>query len=151
EIPDGWVAISGGVVSAVGHGPAPLANETIDATGCLVTPGLVNTHHHLFQNLTRAFAPAVNLSLFGWLQALYPRWAGIGAEASYVATWVGLVELALGGATTTADHLYVAPRAGGDLWSAQAVAAREVGLRLHLTRGSMTLSSADGGLAPHEL
>ncbi|HEX3829422.1 MAG TPA: 8-oxoguanine deaminase [Sporichthyaceae bacterium] len=151
EIPRGWVAISDGVVSAVGAGIPPPAAVVVDARGCLVTPGLVNTHHHLFQNLTRAFAATANLSLFGWLRALYPRWAGIDAEASYLATWVGLVELALGGATTTADHLYIAPRGGGDLWSAQAVAAREVGVRLHLTRGSMSLATSAGGLAPPEL
>jgi cytosine/adenosine deaminase-related metal-dependent hydrolase len=153
EIAGGWVAIRDGRVAALGGAwePTPRARNVIDAEGCLVTPGLVNTHHHLFQNLTRAFAPAVNRTLFGWLQRLYPVWAGIDEEASYLSTHVGLVELALGGVTTTSDHLYIAPRGAGDLWSAQVEAARAVGLRLHATRGSMTLSTADDGLAPPEL
>jgi 8-oxoguanine deaminase len=150
ELAGGWVAITDGAISGVGAaGEAPpVAARTIDASGCLVTPGLVNTHHHLYQNLTRAFAPAVNGTLFEWLTRLYPVWAGIDEEASYLAAWVGLAELALGGCTSTADHLYIAPRAGGDLWSAEIAAAREVGLRFHPTRGSMTVSEKDGGLPP---
>ncbi|MGQ0468237.1 MAG: 8-oxoguanine deaminase [Sporichthyaceae bacterium] len=150
ELPGGWVAIADGAITAVGaaHDPPPAAARTIDAAGCLVTPGLVNTHHHLYQNLTRAFAPVVNGTLFEWLIALYPVWAGLDEEASYLSTWVGLVELALGGCTTSTDHLYVAPRGGGDLWTAQVTAAREVGLRFHPTRGSMSLSRKDGGLPP---
>ena len=100
------------------------------------------------QNLTRAFAPAVNGTLFEWLTRLYPLWAALDEEASYLAAWVGLAELALGGCTSTADHLYVAPRGGGDVWSAEIAAAAEVGLRFHPTRGSMTLSTKDGGLPP---
>lgn len=150
ELPGGWVAVTDGLITAVGAAaePAPEAARTIDAAGCLVTPGLVNTHHHLYQNLTRAFAPAVNGTLFEWLTRLYPVWAGIDEEASYLAAWVGLAELALGGCTSTADHLYIAPRAGGDLWAAEIAAAREVGLRFHPTRGSMTVSRKDGGLPP---
>jgi cytosine/adenosine deaminase-related metal-dependent hydrolase len=150
ELPGGWVAVTGGVVIGVGAAgePVPQAARTIDAAGCLVTPGLVNTHHHLYQNLTRAFAPAVNGTLFEWLTRLYPVWARIDDEASYLAAWVGLAELALGGCTSTADHLYIAPRSGGDLWSAEIAAAREVGLRFHPTRGSMTVSQKDGGLPP---
>jgi cytosine/adenosine deaminase-related metal-dependent hydrolase len=150
ELPGGWVAVTGGLVNGVGgsHEPAPTAARTIDAEGCLVTPGLVNTHHHLYQNLTRAFAPAVNGTLFEWLTTLYPIWARIDEEASYLAAWVGLAELARGGCTSTADHLYIAPRAGGDLWSAEIAAAAEVGLRFHPTRGSMTVSEKDGGLPP---
>jgi cytosine/adenosine deaminase-related metal-dependent hydrolase len=150
ELPGGWVAINAGVVTGIGAAPdpAPAAKHTIDATGCLVTPGLVNTHHHLYQNLTRAFAPVVDRTLFEWLVRLYPVWAGLDAEASYLSAWVGLVELALGGTTTSTDHLYIAPRGGGDLWSAQIEAAAEVGLRFHPTRGSMSLSIKDGGLPP---
>ena len=145
----GWRSPDG-LVSGVGASaePTPEAARTIDAAGCLVTPGLVNTHHHLYQNLTRAFAPALNGTLFEWLTRLYPVWAGIDEEASYLAAWVGLAELALGGCTSTADHLYIAPRAGGDLWAAEIAAAREVGLRFHPTRGSMTVSEKDGGLPP---
>jgi cytosine/adenosine deaminase-related metal-dependent hydrolase len=150
ELPGGWVAVTDGLVTGLGASPeqTPEAARTIDANGCLVTPGLVNTHHHLYQNLTRAFAPAVNGTLFEWLTRLYPVWAGIDEEASYLAAWVGLAELALGGCTSTADHLYIAPRAGGDLWAAEIAAAREVGLRFHPTRGSMTVSKKDGGLPP---
>jgi cytosine/adenosine deaminase-related metal-dependent hydrolase len=150
ELAGGWVAITGGLVSGVGSStdPAPAAAETIDASGCLVTPGLINTHHHIYQNLTRSFGPAINGSLFSWLTALYPLWAGLDEEAAYLSAWVGLAELALGGCTTTSDHLYVAPSGGGDLWSASIAAARELGMRFHPTRGSMTLSVKDGGLPP---
>lgn len=150
EIAGGWVALAGGLVQAVG-GPAdrpPPAIRTLRADGCLVTPGLVNTHHHMFQNLTRAYRPAVNASLFTWLSTLYPLWAGLDEEAAYLSAWVGLAELALGGCTTTTDHLYVHPRHGGDLISAEIVAAHELGMRFHPTRGSMSLSEKDGGLPP---
>jgi cytosine/adenosine deaminase-related metal-dependent hydrolase len=144
------VAVTGGLICGVGAAgePPPAARETLDATGCLVTPGLVNTHHHLYQNLTRSYAPVANGTLFEWLSGLYPLWAGLDEEASYLSAWVGLAELALGGCTTTTDHLYVAPAGGGDVWSAQIAAAREVGLRFHPTRGSMTVSREAGGLAP---
>jgi cytosine/adenosine deaminase-related metal-dependent hydrolase len=150
ELPGGWVAITDGLVSGVGASPdqAPDAAATLDAAGCLVTPGLVNTHHHIYQNLTRSYGPAINGPLFSWLTTLYPLWAGLDEEAAYLSAWVGLAELALGGCTTTTDHLYVAPRGGGDLWSAEIAAAREIGLRFHPTRGSMTLSVKDGGLPP---
>jgi cytosine/adenosine deaminase-related metal-dependent hydrolase len=150
ELPGGWVAVTGGLISGVGApgDPWPAAGQTLDASGGLVTPGLVNTHHHMYQNLTRSYAPAINGSLFSWLSILYPLWAGIDEEAAYLSAWVGLAELALGGCTTTTDHLYVAPRGGGDLWSAEITAARELGMRFHPTRGSMTLSVKDGGLPP---
>ena len=150
ELPGGWVAITDGLVSAVGGATdePPAAQRALSAAGCLVTPGLVNTHHHMYQNLTRSFAPVVNGTLFQWLTGLYPVWAGIDEEAAYLSAWVGLAELALGGCTTTTDHLYIAPRGGGDLWSAEIQAAQEVGLRFHPTRGSMTRSIKDGGLPP---
>jgi len=150
EIPGGWVAITDGLVSALG-GPAdapPVAAEVLRADGCLVTPGLVNTHHHIYQNLTRSFRAATEGSLFTWLSTLYPQWARLDEEAAYVSAWVGLVELALGGCTTTTDHLYVHPAGGGDLISAEIEAARELGMRFHPTRGSMSLSQKDGGLPP---
>jgi len=150
ELPGGWVAVTGGLVSGVGGAgdPVPAAERVVDATGCLVTPGLVNTHHHLYQNLTRAFAPALRGDLFDWLVTLYPLWARLDEEAAYVSAYVGLTELALGGCTTTTDHLYVHPRGGGDLISAEIAAALEVGVRFHPTRGSMSLSRKDGGLPP---
>lgn len=149
EIAGGWVAITGGMVEAVGGpGSEPAAEHTIRATGCLVTPGLVNTHHHLYQNLTRSHAPAITGTLFQWLQRLYPLWARLDEEAAYVSAWVGLAELALGGCTTSSDHLYVHPAGGGDLLGAEVAAARDLGMRFHPTRGSMSLSEKDGGLPP---
>jgi cytosine/adenosine deaminase-related metal-dependent hydrolase len=121
----------------------------LTASGCLVTPGLIKTHHHIYQNLTRAFGPAINSSLFGWLSTLYPIWSRLDEEAAYVSAWIGLAELALGGCTTTTDHLYVHPRPR--LIDATISAAREVGLRFHPTRGSMSLSSRDGGLPPESV
>ncbi len=150
ELPGGWVAVRDGFICAVGGAgePAPPARQRLDATGCLVTPGLINTHHHLYQNLTRSYAPATTGTLFEWLSTLYPLWAALDEEAAYLSAWIGLAELALGGCTTSTDHLYVAPRGAGDLWSAEILAAREVGVRFHPTRGSMTLSMKDGGLPP---
>jgi 8-oxoguanine deaminase len=151
ELDGGWVAIAGGLVAAVGTGPPPAAAATIEATDCLVTPGLVNTHHHLFQNLTRAFPPMTDKPLFGWLQSLYPLWRGLDEEAAYLSAWVGLAELALSGCTTSSDHLYLHPRRGGDLLAAEIDAARDLGLRFHPTRGSMSLSEKDGGLPPDDV
>src|ERR1700734_3227137 len=89
ELAGGWVAVTGGFVSGVGGAddPEPEAAEVLDAAGCLVTPGLINTHHHIYQNLTRAYAPAVNQTLFGWLTTLYPRWAYLDEEAAYLSAW----------------------------------------------------------------
>jgi cytosine/adenosine deaminase-related metal-dependent hydrolase len=151
ELAGGWVAVTGGLVDGVGTGPPPPATTVIDAADCLVTPGLVNTHHHLFQNLTRAYPPMTGAPLFGWLQTLYPLWRGLDAEAAYLSAWVGLAELALAGCTTSADHLYVHPRGAGDLLAAEIDAARDLGLRFHPTRGSMSLSEKDGGLPPDDV
>ncbi len=153
EIRCGWVAISDGLVVGVG-GPAdvvPAAARRIDATGCLVTPGLVNTHHHLYQNLTRAYGPMTSAPLFGWLQSLYPLWtAALDEEAVHVAAWVGLVELALSGCTTSSDHHYLHPPRAGDLLGAEIAAAVDLGMRFHPTYGSMSLSVKDGGLPPDD-
>jgi cytosine/adenosine deaminase-related metal-dependent hydrolase len=149
EVPGGWVAIDHGFIVAVGPpGQEPVARRTLRADGCLVTPGFVNTHHHIYQNLTRSFAPATRSALFDWLRALYPHWALLDEEAVYLSAFVGLAELALGGCTTTTDHLYVHPAGGGDLLGAEIRAAQEVGLRFHPTRGSMSVSENDGGLPP---
>src|ERR1700737_4167666 len=150
ELPGGWVAITDGLVSAIG-GPGerpPAAGRVLSAEGCLVTPGLVNTHHHIYQNLTRSFRPAVNGSLFTWLTTLYPLWSRLDEEASYLSAWVGLAELALGGCTTSTDHLYVHPRGAGDLISAEIAAASELGMRFRPPRGSNGLAQKDGGLPP---
>ncbi len=151
ELAGGWVAIRDGLVEAVGTGPAPPATAVIDATDCLVTPGLVNTHHHLFQNLTRANPTMTDKPLFGWLQSLYPLWRAIDTESVHVSAWIGLAELALSGCTTSTDHLYLHPRGAGDLLTAEIEAARDLGMRFHPTRGSMSLSEKDGGLPPDDV
>jgi cytosine/adenosine deaminase-related metal-dependent hydrolase len=156
ELAGGWVAVTGGFVSGVGASTdaPPSIDETtevVDVGDCLVTPGLVNTHHHLWQNLTRAWPAMTDKPLFGWLQSLYPRWARLDEEAAYVSAFVGLAELALSGCTTSADHLYLHPRGAGDLVSAEIVAAAELGIRFHPTRGSMSLSHKDGGLPPDDV
>lgn len=149
EIPGGWVAVTDGFISGIGKtGEEPPATKVLDATDCLLTPGLINTHHHLYQNLTRAFAPALSGGLFFWLQTLYPKWSRMDAEGAYISAWVGLLELALGGCTTSTDHLYIHPKGAGDLLEAEISAARELGFRFHPTRGSMSLSQKDGGLPP---
>jgi cytosine/adenosine deaminase-related metal-dependent hydrolase len=152
EVAGGWVAVNDGLVWGVGGpGSEPPACRTIAAEGCLVTPGLINAHHHIYQNLTRSFAPAVRSGLFGWLRALYPHWARIDEEAVYLSAYVGLAELALGGCTTTTDHLYVHPAGAGDLLGAEISAAQEVGMRFHPTRGSMSVSEEEGGLPPRSV
>lgn len=148
EYSSGHVVISDGVITAVGAGPAPTHTDAIrvDATGCLATPGLVNTHHHLYQWATRAVS--VDDGLFTWLKTLYPVWAGISEDTVGAAARAGLARLALTGCTTSTDHHYVFPRAGGDVLGATIAAAADVGLRFHPTRGSMDLSVKDGGLPP---
>ena len=113
EHEDGWVLVEDGVVSSVGGGTAPEADERIALDGAVVTPGLVNTHHHLYQTLTRARAQEADL--FTWLQTLYPVWAEIDAESEYAAARTGLAELALSGCSTVFDHHYVFPRAESGL------------------------------------
>ena len=153
ELPGGWVAITNGLISGVGSSldVPPEAVEIIDASNCLVTPGLINTHHHLYQNLTRAYPPMTNAPLFGWLQTLYPLWRAIDEEAVHVSAWVGLAELALSGCTTSTDHLYLHPHGAGDLLTAEIDAAKDLGMRFHPTRGSMSLSMKDGGLPPDDV
>jgi cytosine/adenosine deaminase-related metal-dependent hydrolase len=149
ELAGGWVALRDGAVVGVGPaGSEPAAAQVLRADGCLVTPGLVNTHHHLYQNLTRAYLPATGGTLFDWLTTLYPLWAQLDEEAAHVSAWVGLAELALSGCTTSMDHLYVHPAGGGDLISAEIAAAQDLGVRFHATRGSMSRSQKDGGLPP---
>ncbi len=149
EHPSGWVLVDDGVVSAVGGGTEPAAEERVDLAGAVVTPGLVNTHHHLFQTLTRARAQESDL--FTWLRELYPVWAGIDAEAEYAAARTGLAELALSGCSTVFDHHYVFPRGHPGLVEAEVQAAREVGVRIVASRGSMDLGASHGGLPPDEL
>ena len=153
ELAGGWVAIDNGLVVALGGGTeqTPAAQRRVNASGCLVTPGLINTHHHLFQNMTRAYRPMTSAPLFGWLESLYPLWtAAIDEEAVYLAAWVGLAELAMSGCTTTTDHHYLHPARAGDLLAAEIQAAVELSMRFHPTYGSMSLSVKDGGLPPDD-
>src|SRR5712691_5413688 len=145
----GWLLVEDGLVAGVGGGERPEADETVDLGGALVTPGLVNTHHHLYQTLTRARAQEA--TLFEWLHELYPVWARIDAEAEYAAARTGLAELALSGCTTVFDHHYVFPRGREGLIEAEVQAARELGVRIVASRGSMDLGESDGGLPPDEL
>jgi 8-oxoguanine deaminase len=149
EFPNGWVLVRDGLVEAVGGGGAPVAALVVDLAGAVVTPGLVNTHHHLYQTLTRARAQEA--TLFEWLRELYPVWARIDAEAEYAAARTGLAELALSGCTTVFDHHYVFPRGREGLWEAEVQAARELGVRIVASRGSMDLGESDGGLPPDSL
>jgi cytosine/adenosine deaminase-related metal-dependent hydrolase len=142
----GWLLVEGGFVAGVGGGERPTADETVDLGGALVTPGLVNTHHHLYQTLTRARAQEADL--FTWLRTLYPVWAGIDAEAEYAAARTGLAELALAGCTTAFDHHYLFPPGVEGLLEAEVQAAGELGLRLVAARGSMDLGESRGGLPP---
>src|SRR6188474_895216 len=149
EHTDGWVLVEGAAIASIGTGPEPVADERIELHGAVVTPGLVNTHHHLYQTLTRARAQQADL--FSWLRELYPVWAGIDAEAEYAAARAGLAELALSGCSTVFDHHYVFPRGRTGLVEAEVQAAREIGVRIVASRGSMDLGASDGGLPPDEL
>jgi len=152
EHPSGYVAVSGNQIAAVGAGDIPEAfdhAQMIDASGCLATPGLVNTHHHLYQWATRG--RAVDSTLFGWLTELYPVWARMDEQIVRDAATAALAWLARTGCTTSTDHHYVFPRGGGDVLGATVAAARDVGLRFHPTRGSMDLGASSGGLPPDEV
>ena len=145
----GWILLEDGFIAAAGTGEEPEADERTGLGGALVTPGLVNAHHHLYQTLTRARAQEA--TLFEWLVELYPTWARIDAEAEYAAARTGLAELMLSGCTTVFDHHYVFPRGRTGLVEAEVQAATELGCRLVASRGSMDLGLSDGGLPPDEL
>jgi cytosine/adenosine deaminase-related metal-dependent hydrolase len=150
----GHLVISDGRIAAVGAGPAPasvvpIGARRVDAAGCLVTPGFVNTHHHFSQWLTRGMA--ADSELFGWLTELYPWWACVTAELEHAGALGALCALATSGCTTTMDHQYVFPKRGGDLLAAEVEAAARVGLRFHPARGSMDLGRSAGGLPPDDV
>ncbi len=152
EYAGGHVVVDGDRITAVGAGPAPRTGPThrvVDGRGCLLTPGLVNTHHHLYQWVTRGLA--VDATLFEWLTTLYPVWAGIDEHAVHAGATGALARLALTGCTTSTDHHYVFPREGGDVLGAEIRAASEVGLRFHPTRGSMDRGRSAGGLPPDQV
>ncbi len=147
---DGYVRIEGGFVTEVGQGEPSQgqADTVIDARDKLVLPGFVNTHHHLYQTLTRAVPDVLDSELFDWLQKLYPRWAGLDDEAVHLSTQLGMAELMLSGCTTTTDHHYVFPERALQGIDVQIEAAGQIGMRFQPTRGSMSLSQKDGGLPP---
>ncbi len=148
EIPDGGLFIRDGFIEQAGRSaelPAA-ADEVLDLHGHVVFPGLINTHHHLYQTLTRAVPAAQEANLFNWLKTLYPIWANLTPEAIRVSTLTGLAELALSGCTTTSDHLYIFPN--GCRLDDEIEAAREMGVRFHAARGSMSLGESKGGLPP---
>jgi cytosine/adenosine deaminase-related metal-dependent hydrolase len=149
EHEDGWVVVRDRAVEAVGGASPPAADERIDLGGALVTPGLVNTHHHLYQTLTRAHAHQADL--FTWLKTLYPIWARLDGEAEYAAARTGLATLALSGCTTAFDHHYVFPEGQPDVIDALIQAASELGVHLIVGRGSMDLGESKGGLPPDSL
>lgn len=149
EIRGGGILVQDGVIQAVGEVPGQGVEDVIDAAGCVVTPGLVNTHHHLFQTLTRAVPGGQDALLFGWLETLYPIWARLTPDDVRTATAVGLAELALSGCSLSSDHLYLFP--DGVRLEDTLEAAAMVGLRFHATRGSMSIGRSRGGLPPDAL
>lgn len=152
---DGYLVIQEGRIQDIGpmrqlpDSVRQSARTCLSAAGKVVLPGLINTHHHLYQTLTRAFPPVINAELFEWLTGLYPIWAGLDEDAVRLGTLVGMAELLLSGCTTTTDHHYVFPQGiSGELIDVQIEAARDIGMRFHPCRGSMNLSRKDGGLPP---
>jgi cytosine/adenosine deaminase-related metal-dependent hydrolase len=148
EIPGGGLFVRDGFIEQVGPtGELPTeADKVLDLRGHILLPGLINTHHHFYQTLTRAVPPAQDANLFGWLTTLYPIWAGITPEDIYISTQTALAELALSGCTTASDHLYIYPN--GARLDDEIAAALEIGVRLQASRGSMSLGESQGGLPP---
>ena len=148
EIPEGGLFIRRGLIQEVGpmHELPTAADEVLDLKGHIVLPGLVNTHHHFYQTLTRAVPAAQDANLFNWLTTLYPIWARIRPEDIFTSTQTALAELALSGCTTASDHLYLFPN--GSRLDDEIAAAQEIGLRLQASRGSMSLGASQGGLPP---
>jgi cytosine/adenosine deaminase-related metal-dependent hydrolase len=148
EIPDGAVFVRDHVIEAVGpsHELPQTADVVVDARGQLVMPGLVNTHHHMYQTLTRVIRPAQDCELFDWLRVLYPIWSGMTPEHAYVSTQTAMAELLLSGCTTSSDHLYIYPN--GVRLDDTLEAATEIGMRFHAARGSMSVGQSKGGLPP---
>lgn len=144
----GDVLLRDGVIAAIGQ-DLQTTGEIVHVNGCVLTPGLVNTHHHLYQTLTRAVPGGQNALLFGWLKTLYPIWSDFGPEEMFISAQIGLAELALSGCSLTSDHLYLFPN--GSRLDDTIAAAGEVGLRFHPTRGAMSIGESDGGLPPDAL
>ncbi len=143
------ILLRNGVIADIGHNLVAPEAEIVVASGCVVTPGLINTHHHLYQTLTRAVPGGQDALLFGWLQTLYPIWARFGPDHMRISALIGLAELALSGCTLTSDHLYLYPN--GSRLDDTIDAAGEIGLRFHPTRGAMSIGESAGGLPPDSL
>ncbi|TMC39252.1 MAG: 8-oxoguanine deaminase [Chloroflexi bacterium] len=146
EIENGWLLARDGVIAEVGSGPAPRADEVIDEPNCVAMPGLVNAHDHMYQWATRGYVP--DGTLFEWLRALYPVWARIDADVVRVAARAAMARLLLSGCTLSTDHHYVFPHGREGIFEALVETARELGLRFHPCRGSMSLGESRGGLPP---
>ena len=150
ELADADILIRGRVIVAVGKGLAEQGAQVLDARGCVAIPGMVNTHHHLCQTLTRATPGAQDAGLFDWLTRHYALWRHLTPESAALGAQVGLGELLLTGCTTSADHTYLYPRGVTGLVDAQIAAARSLGIRFHPTRGSMSVGRSRGGLPPDD-
>mgnify|MGYP001162854498 FL=1 len=151
EITQASLFARNGIIEQVGktYDLPKTADHVIDLQGHVVIPGMVNTHHHMFQNLTRAVPAAQNAPLFGWLQTLYPIWCHLGPDHIYWSNALGMAELALTGCTTSSDHLYLYPN--GARLDDSFAAANDIGMRFHGTRGSMSIGETQGGLPPDSL
>ncbi len=143
---DGIVVEDDKIVELVDGQPSGHCDAVFDAANCVLLPGLINCHHHFYQTLTRALPGALNKELFPWLQSLYPVWANLNDELVEISTRTALAELMLSGCTTASDHHYVFPPAAQRAIDQQVMVASELGMRVVLTRGSMSLSEKDGGL-----
>ncbi|MFS1702055.1 8-oxoguanine deaminase [Alteromonas sp. AMM-1] len=150
QAPTGLVIANGIIESLLFNNDTPntACDQVFDATGLVILPGLINTHHHFYQTLTRAWAPVVNQPLFPWLKTLYPVWARLTPDALHLASQVAMAELLLSGCTTAADHHYLFPEGLNDAIDIQVDVVKQLGMRAMLTRGSMSLGEADGGLPP---
>jgi cytosine/adenosine deaminase-related metal-dependent hydrolase len=146
EIEHGWVHVRNGLILEVGSGPPPKAGEVVDEPDCVAIPGLVNAHDHMYQWATRGYVP--DGGLFDWLRALYPIWARLDAGTARAAARAAMARLLLSGCTLSTDHHYVFPRGQTGIFEALVESARELGLRFHASRGSMSLGESQGGLPP---
>jgi cytosine/adenosine deaminase-related metal-dependent hydrolase len=145
-VENGWLLAKDGFIARIGDGPPPQADETVDASGCVAIPGLVNAHDHMYQWVTRGYVP--DGTLFEWLRALYPVWARIDADVVRIAARAAMARLLLSGCTLSTDHHYVFPRGRAGIFEALVETARDLGLRFHPCRGSMSLGESRGGLPP---
>ena len=152
EAGSGFVVENGKIVELIAAGNEPVVDQTYDASQHVVIPGLINTHHHFFQTLTRAHPSAINKELFPWLKALYPIWArSVKPDAFRLATRLALTELMMSGCTTVSDHQYLFPKGLENAMDIQVEEAERLGMRMTVTRGSMSMSEKDGGLPPDSI